>query len=178
MFDKLIDLIINFITLFQFWTVLEPYQRGVRIRLGRWVVELGPGLHFVIPLRVDNCIVENVVIETMRLKPQSLTTRDGKSIVVSSVVTFTIEDIRKFLLEVEGRNTIIEDSGYGATSNFVMHRSWSELNAMEDVGNELAKVVRRQCKRYGVNVLTVQVVDFIQCRSIRLMTTYPQTVKL
>lgn len=178
MFDKLIDKIIEFIGLFQFWIVLEPYQGGVRIRLGKWIKVLTPGPHLILPFGIDNCIYENVVVETMRLKPQSLTTKDGKSVVVSSVVTFTIEDVLKFLLEVEGRNAIIEDSGYGATSNFILHKTWQELNAMDDIGNELAKVIRRQCKLYGVKVSTVQVVDFTQCRSIRLMTTYPQTVKV
>jgi regulator of protease activity HflC (stomatin/prohibitin superfamily) len=175
MFDKLIDLIIQFIKLFQFWTVLAQYKGGIRLRLGKFNKVLKPGFHWMLPFNIDTAIWDNVVIETMRLKPQSLTTKDGKSIVVSSVVTFDIEDVVKFMLEVEGRNAIIEDSGYGATSSFIMEHTWDELNAMKDIGYELAKVVRRQAKKYGANVITVQLVDFTLCRSIRLMTTYPQT---
>lgn len=178
MFDKLIDLIIQFIKLFQFWTVIQPWQAGLRLRMGKFNKVLTPGPHWMLPFNIDAIQSDAVVIETMRLKPQSLTTKDGKSIVISSVVTFDIEDIRKFVLEVEGRNTIIEDSGYGATSTFVREHTWEELSAMKDIGNELGKVVRRLCKRYGVNVITVQLVDFTQCRSIRLMTTYPQNTKI
>jgi regulator of protease activity HflC (stomatin/prohibitin superfamily) len=173
MFDKLIDLILQFIKLFQFWVVLNPYKGGVRLRLGKFHNVLTPGFHWMLPFNIDAPLWDNVVTETMRTKPQSLTTKDGVAVVISSVVTFRIEDVKTFLLDVEGRNAVVEDSAYGATSAFIMKKTWDELCAMEDIGNELAKVVRRQAKKYGAEIISVQLVDFARCRSLRLIQPTP-----
>lgn len=177
MFDKLIDIILQFLRLFQFWVVVNAYAAGVRQRLGKFHAVLGPGFHWMLPFNVDRLIWDSVVTETLRVKPQSLTTKDGVAVTVSSVVTFRIEDIKIFLLDVEGRNAVIEDSTYGATSNFIMKRTWQELNEITDIGHELAKDVRRQAKRYGVAVDQVQVVDFARCRSLRLIQSVPKEAK-
>jgi regulator of protease activity HflC (stomatin/prohibitin superfamily) len=169
MFDKLIDLIITFAKLFQFWRVLSPYQAGVRIRLGKYHSTLGPGWHWFAPFNIDSLIEDSVVTETIEIRPQSLTTKDGKQIVLSSVVTCHIEDVKTFLLDVEGRNAALKDATCGVISDFIMKRTWAELNDIQDIGNELAKAVRRKAKMYGVNVHTVQLADFTITRSFRLI---------
>ena len=174
MFDKLIDIILQFIKLFQFWTVIDAYAAGVRQRMGKFHAVLKPGFHWIAPFSIDKVIWDSVVTETLRVKPQSLTTKDGIPVTVSSVVTFHIDDVKIFLLDVEGRNAVIEDSTYGATSDFVMKRTWEELNAINDIGNELGKDVRRQAKRYGVAIDKVQLVDFARCRSLRLIQSLPK----
>ena len=174
MLDRLVDLFLQFIKLFQFWVVIPPYRAGVRLRLGNFHAVLKNGFHFMIPFGVDDTLEDNVVIETMRVKPQSLTTKDGVSVVLSSVVTFTVEDIKTFLLEVEGRNNVVEDSSYGATADFIMKHSWAELTAFDNLGNELSKEVRKQAKRYGVRIVSVQLADFAKCPSIRLISQDPK----
>ena len=169
MFDRLIDFIVQFATIFQFCMVIAPYQRGVRLRLGKFNKVLSPGLHFFFPFWIDEILTENVVTETRRIKPQSLTTKDGKAVVLSGVVTFEIEDVRVFLLEVEGRNNVVEDASYGAISDFIMKRDWADIVAMESIGNEITKAVRRQAKKYGVNILNLQLADFTLCPSVRLL---------
>ncbi len=157
--------------MFQFWVVLPPYRGGVRLRLGKPNKVLKCGFHWMLPFNIDTVVWDNVVTETMRLKPQTLTTKDGRTIVVSSVVTFFVEDIKVFLLEVENRNSAIEDSAYGSQSTFFMKKTWAELMSMDDIGNEVTKVVRRQAKKYGANIVSVQLVDFAVCKSYRLITT-------
>lgn len=141
------------------------------MRFGKFNAVLEPGLHFFLPLWIDRVVGESVVVETMQIKPQSLTTKDGKTVVITAVVTFRIEDIRTFLLDVEGRNNVVEDSSYGSIASFVMKRTWDELVGLDDLGNELTKSVRRLAKRYGVDIISVQLIDFIQCRPLRLITS-------
>jgi len=168
MIDQLIAFLRDFIGIFQCWAVLDPYQAGVLIRFGKWKKTLGPGFYFIWPFGIDKVASENVVVETMKTDPQALTTKDGKPIVVSLVITFKIEDVKVFLLEVEGRNTVIGDMAYGATAELVMSKTWQEL-ADCDLGNELSKAVRRATKPYGVDIVRVKPMDFQQCRSLRLV---------
>jgi regulator of protease activity HflC (stomatin/prohibitin superfamily) len=170
MFDKLVDLFIQFLKFFKFTAIIKAYQTGIRLRLGKFHAVLYPGLHFYLPFFIDEILQDNTVIETMRLKPQSVTTTDGTSVIASAVVTFRIEDIKAFFLEIENRNHAIEDVACGAMATFMMKHSWEELVAMEDINNELAKTVRRQAKKYGVDVITMQLVDFTKSPSVRVIT--------
>lgn len=176
MFDKLVDFVVQFIKIFQFCTVIYAYQTGVRLRFGKFQHEISPGLRFYFPFGIDRIVTENSVIETMRVKPQSLTTSDGVELTISSVVTFRIADIRTFLLDVEGRNHIIEDSTYGTTAEFVMKHTWEELTAYDDIGNELSKAVRRKAKIYGAEIIAVQLMDFSRCWTLRLINTQPMII--
>jgi len=169
MFDKLVDLLVQCIKIFQFTIVVHAWEYGVRLRLGKFHAVLSPGLHFYFPFWLDKVLIENVVTETRKVRPQSLTTKDGKAVVISAVVTFRIKDVRTFLLDIEGRNNVVEDCTYGPIANFIMKRQWDELVAMDSLDNELTKVVRRQASKYGIDIIAIQLVDFTLCRSVRLI---------
>ena len=170
MFDKLVELIVQFIHLFFFCFITLDYERGVVLRWGKFNRLAGPGHHWKWPFLIERYFAVNVVPETMTVGPQSLTTKDNRSVVLSSVVTFRIENVQTFLLEVEGGHQVIEDSTYGVQADFVMKRTWAELCAMESISNEMAKAVRRRAKVYGVDIMSVQPCDFTASRSIRLIS--------
>jgi regulator of protease activity HflC (stomatin/prohibitin superfamily) len=166
--ERLFDFFISVLRFFQFLAIVDAYQKGVVLRFGKCQREVGPGLIWLWPFFIDRLLSENVVLETLPVGPQSLTTKDGKSIVLGTVVSFTVEDVKKFLLEVEGRNEFLEDSLYGIQSKLVMGRTWEDLyNA--DIEKELTREARKRAKEWGVNILRVQVSDFSQSRSIRLI---------
>lgn len=169
MFDRLVDFIIQFLDLFRFFTVVPCYAGGVMLRLGKFNRMLLPGFHWKWPFRIEEALSTNVVPETMPVGPQSLTTKDGTSVVISTVVTFSIVDVKTFLLGIEGAGQVIEDATYGIVAQFVMSHGWEELREGLDMANELTKAVRRHAKKYGVDVLTVQIADFTRSRSYRLM---------
>ena len=50
MFNKLIDLLITFIGLFQCWTYVPPYERGVILRRGLLNRVIGPGWQWLWPV--------------------------------------------------------------------------------------------------------------------------------
>lgn len=169
MLDKLVDLIWSSIRLFQFFVVVEDYKAGVILRFGRFHRLAKPGFTWMIPFMVEEALLANVVMETMNVGPQSLTTKDGIAIVVASVVTFEIDDARTFLLTCEGGNQVIEDATYGTVAKFMMSKTWGELAAMEDIGNELSKRVRSRAKKFGVSISSVELSDLVRARSFRLM---------
>ncbi len=184
MFDRLIDLIVTWIKLLFFGFTLQSYQRGVVLRFGKFHRFVGSGFHFKWPLDIEECHYVNVTVETMMVGPQSLTTKDDKSIVVSAVVTFRVNEIesevKKYLLEIEGAQQVIEDTVYGSVASFVMDHTWDQLRSVTpvpsgdkekllDSDNEITKVVRRLAKQYGVEIMNVKLADCTRSRSIRLM---------
>lgn len=168
MIDRLVDLLIASLRLFQAFVVIADYERGVVLRFGRFHRTIAPGFHWIIPFRCEHVLSTNVVPETMNVGPQSLTTADGQSVTLGTVVTFEIEDAKRFLLEVEGANQVIEDAAYGAQARVVMARTWEAL-MQADLPNELSKEVRKRARAYGVRVIDVQVSDFTRAKTLRLM---------
>ncbi len=168
MFDKIFEVLAKFGRFFLFWTICDPYQGGVVLRLGRFHRLLIPGFNWIWPFLIERAIECNTVAETMMVGPQSLTTTDGQHVVISTVITFEVSDPKVYLLEIQGMSRVIEDSTYGVVSENITKRSWEAIRTM-DLANELTKDVRRFAKRYGVNILRVQIGDLTTTRSIRLM---------
>jgi len=167
--------------LFFFAFTLHADQRGVVLRFGRINREVGPGFHWKFPFDIDEVYCREITPTVMVVGPQSLTTKDDVSVVISMIVTFRIEDVKVEIFEVQGSRAVIEDAMLGAVSSFVTKHTWGELrNADQDLDSEspadidkkaagIARVARRRAKKYGVNIIDVQFVDVSKSRSLRLI---------
>jgi modulator of FtsH protease HflK len=168
MLDRLVDLLIACARWFQFCVVVRDYEGGVCLRWGRYHRLLGPGFHWLWPFHIEESLLCAVVLETKITQPQSLTTKDGVSMVISTVVTFTVSDPRTFLLGVFDAQNVIEDSTVGTVSRSVEDSDWDEIRA-DGWAEKLTITVRRRAKRYGIDVQNVQPADLTRSRSIRLI---------
>ena len=72
------EFIWSILGLFQFWTIVDQYERGVVLRLGKYLRTIEPGFHWLLPLGIDRAILHEVILTTRQLDEQSLTTYDGK----------------------------------------------------------------------------------------------------
>jgi regulator of protease activity HflC (stomatin/prohibitin superfamily) len=176
MIDRLVQLLIDGAKLFKFFCVVRAFEGGVILRLGRFHREVAPGFHWLWPFELEELVYTNVVDELIEIGPQSLTTADGVSIVLSTVVTFAVKDPRKFLLEVEGANQAVADAAVGAQARYVLGKTWRELLA-SDKPEELTAIVRKRGWRYGVEVRSVEVKDFTRSRSYRLLSSANRTIE-
>lgn len=168
MFDRLIDTLIGAIHLFQFWVVVAAYERGVVLRLGILHREIGPGLHWLIPLGVDRVWCEHTVPRTMNLGPQSLTTVDGASIVVSAIVTAKIVDITRATLQVESVDHAMRDACYAEVAGVIMRQTWDKLNKIAELEPELERACQKRATKWGIEIVRVQLSDVSRSRSLRL----------
>lgn len=168
MLEKLIDALLSASRLFRVCVVMRAYERGVVLRWGRFHREVGPGFHWLWPLNVEETLSANVVLETMDLGPQSLTTADEVAVVVRPVVTFTVDDVKKFLLEVDAAKNVIEDATCGILARLVIAATWDRVRS-EEFQAEVLKKVRVAARKWGVDVTAVQFADLTRSRSLRLI---------
>jgi len=167
MFDRLIDLLLDSLGLFKFWEVVEPYEEAVVTRLGKFNRSLESGFHWVAPFAIERTYSDSVVPVTHDLAPQSLTTADGRSVVVRAVITRSITDIRKAILECEGVENVLVDSAVGAVADAVRAHTWDELSG-KPFAQELTEEVRSRAKPLGVRIHRVQLADISASRSLRV----------
>lgn len=173
MFDKLVDLIVQFIGLFRFWVIITEWEHGIILRFGKFHRMAGPGFHWRLPFDMESTYYASVNMMTRIVGPQSLTTKDDVSLIVSVVITEQIEDVKKYLLLCTHGRSIVEDSTYGAVATFIHERTWPELQGT-DIAHALEIIVRRQAKKYGVDIIQLQLVDFTKSKSLRLMQSHTE----
>ena len=167
MFDKLIDLLSNWIEQILPIFTIRHYEMGVLLRFGKYKKIVGPGIYFKLPF-FDEVISQHVVVTTLSLPPQSLYTKDKQNIVVKGVVKYRISEAKIFLLEVYDAQDAISDMTQSIIKNIIMDKSLDECIDTE-IDNTLTKKARVEAKKWGVDIQQVTLTDLAPIRSFRLI---------
>lgn len=167
MFDKLIDWLVAI------WDQLIPYLivdqqfNGVRLRFGKFIEVLQPGIHFKLPF-FDKIQTSTVVWTTISLNCQSLTTKDGKDVVIKGIIKYRISDIKTFLLEVWDSKDALSDMTQGIIFDIVKNRTWEDLQ-LNELKSQITKKTRLEARRWGIEVETVTLSDLARLTSFRVL---------
>lgn len=168
MLDKLIDFVTQFIGLFKFWVVIQPYEAALLVRLGVFIRILGPGIHWRMPFGIDMVPYESMVPTTHSLGDESTTSKDGVSVGFHAVITYKVRDIQKALLEVADVEHAVRDACCGEVGRVMRESTWEEM-LRDDILDKLTAACRKRGFRYGIEVMSVQLAGIAKVRSIRLM---------
>ena len=152
--------------LFLPWAVIDAYDGAVVLRFGCYSRTLAPGFHWIFPV-VEKVLRELVVSRIENLESQSLTTRDGHTLVVGAVVTFSIIDVRKALLEVAGIVTAIRDACTGEIAEHVKTHDWAALHR-DSLLEKVAARCDERAQVYGIRIERVRLSDMARARVMRL----------
>lgn len=169
MFDRLVELVVQFADLFRFWVVLDSFEQGVLLRLGKFERVVEPGLHFIWPFHIDHVLYENVVPTTHSLGNESTTTKDGKSVGFHAVVTYKVHDIRKAMLEINDTDHAVRDACAGEIGRVLREHNWCDIIGSAEILDKLTGACRKRGFRYGIEVMSVQFAGLALVKSIRLM---------
>ena len=167
MFDRLIDLIVKFIGLFQIYTFVAQYAEGVVLRCGKYHRTVKPGWRWQWPLNIESVLVDNVVPSTKKLGVQSLHTSDDHHINIQGVLLWKITDIRKVILDVEDADDALTDAATGYISEMVADHTWDEIRAPQFARNLKSKI-QEQAREWGIRVMKVYIADCSKTRAIRM----------
>ena len=167
MFDRLIDLISNWIEQLLPFFIIKEYEEAVVLRFGKLHRVAKPGFHWRIPF-IDDPIQQHVVITTLSLPPQSLYTKDKQNIVVKGVIKYRISDIQTFVLEVYDAQDAISDMTQSIIKNIIMDKTMDECIDPE-IDHTLAKKARVEAKKWGVEIQQVTLTDLAPIRSYRII---------
>jgi regulator of protease activity HflC (stomatin/prohibitin superfamily) len=169
MLDRLFEFVLSCLDLLRFWVVLQPFERGVQTRLGKFVKVVEPGLTFIIPLGIDHVYFETVVPRTHSLEDQSCTTTDGKQIGFQAVLTYSIRDIEAAILSVNHHEDALKDSCTGAICHTLSEYTWDSIVKNEEVLDKVTANCRKKAEKYGIKLISVQFATMSLVRTIRLL---------
>lgn len=166
MLDRLVDFLLNFIEDFIPLVIIKEYDRAVHFRGGKFLKIVNPGICWKLPF-IDKVEVRTVVTTTLSIPTQSLTTKDGKQVVVKSVVKYDVESIKDLVLEVYDPVDAISDSTQAIIKEQIANRTWEEVVDSE-TDNIITKKVRLEVKKWGINIKKVTLTDIGVIKSLRL----------
>jgi membrane protease subunit HflC len=148
-----------------FLFVIAPWEQALRIRLGKTAAMLGPGLHFKVPF-LDKVFVQGVRLRTINDGTQTITTQDGKSLTLSVVVSYAIEDISKLYLSLSRPEVTLLNTVQGTIAEVVSQTSSAELTT----DKLRAQVIERMAVGdWGLGQFDVKVTNFVYVRALRLI---------
>lgn len=168
MFDKLFDFLVSILGLFQFWAVMPVEHAGFVRRFGVPVRDLHPGWNWIWPFWVETVTTVEMRQWSDVLTAQSLRTRDGVDLVVRMMVAYQVEDARKFVLSVFDATNNIQDLAAGALAAAIV-----KAKAADVYSGDVLDVVRRRvttaARRWGIEVVKVQLTDVVAAPTYRLI---------
>ena len=154
--------------LFQCWTVVDQFEQGVVLRLGKFKRTIMPGFHWLLPLGIDRALTHEVILTARETSEQSLTTQDGYKIVISTIISYILVDIKKILLEIEEAETVLENYAYGIISELVRTHDldYIEHGLFLFEYRELFSVAALEL---GMEIKKVAIVNMSEIKTLRLL---------
>lgn len=166
--DRLVDLFVQFLHLFRFWAVVDQWEDGIVMTLGRERKKVKKGLNFVWPLGIDHVLTEAVYRRPAVLQSQSLTTADGVPVIITPIVFFRIKNARRLILKSGGHEEAIMAIVPGIVTGHVAGANWTDL-----AGDEFRQAVtsdsREAAREWGIDVIEVTWKDLVRTRTYRLI---------
>jgi len=177
MFDRLFELLGAIYESLVPWVIIQPYERGLVTRLGRFKGELQPGFHWRIPW-ADVVFNDHVTPHVSHLVGHAITTKDDKCVDFDAVVTWRIEDLRVATFEVTDVKEAIQDACAGQIATALKNTTWDDIR-VGDVLEKLPGICRRRARKWGIEVIDIQFSTLALVRNYRVSGgAQPHTVHL
>ena len=119
--------------------IAQEYQRGVILRLGRYVGLRGPGLYWIVPLGIERARTIDVRTLTVSAEQQETITRDSVTIKVNAVLWYRIVDAAKSVIEVADAHAAVYQLALTGLRNIIGQHDLDEVLQQRDKINELLR---------------------------------------
>ncbi|MHB8554186.1 MAG: slipin family protein [Candidatus Dormibacteria bacterium] len=140
--------------------VINEYERGVVLRLGRLIDVKGPGPRLIIPFGIDRMVKVDLRVMVHEVPPQDVITKDNVTVRVTAVVFFRVVDARDSYVKVRDYMSTISKTAQTTLRSILGQSTLDELLSQRDkVNAELQAVIDEQTEPWGVKVTAVEVKD-------------------
>lgn len=141
--------------------IVQQYEGGVLLRLGRLTGTRAPGFNLIIPL-VDRLYKIDTRTVTLTVEPQEIITRDNVTIKVDAVVYFAVVDPAKALLQVVDFAKATSQIALTTLRSVLGQSELDELlSHREKINHTLQQIIDGHTEPWGVKVSVVEVKDVL-----------------
>ena len=142
--------------------VAEQWERGIVLRLGRFVGLQGPGLFWVVPFvdRVSSWIDQRTI--TTSFAAEQTLTSDTVPVNVDAVLFWMVHDAQKAALEVQDYSQAVSWAAQTALRDIIGRTPLADLlRGREQIEAELQALIDSRSNPWGVTVSSVEMRDVV-----------------
>src|SRR6266498_1428846 len=130
--------------------IVQQYERGVIVILGRLTGAKGPGLFWVPPI-ITRMIKVDLRVVTLTVPPQEVISRDNVTIKVTAVVYFYVVDPVAAVVNVMNYMQATTQIGQTTLRNVLGQSDLDELLSQRNkINRELQIIIDEHTERWGV----------------------------
>lgn len=153
----LVLVLIAFIALFSSVRIIQQYEKGVVLRLGKFRSLADSGINFIMPF-VESIIKVDMREKVIEVTPQKVITKDNVTVVVDAVIYYKVIDPVKAEFEVQDFALAATTLAQTNLRNLVGDKTLDETLVARDVINtNLRDVLDEATHTWGVKVTRVEV---------------------
>jgi regulator of protease activity HflC (stomatin/prohibitin superfamily) len=138
---------------------INEYERGVKLRFGKYKCIMEPGWRLVLPI-IDSMKKIDIRTKAVDVPEQDAITKDNVSIRINAVLYYKVFDASKVVLAVENYGFAVSQLAQTTMRNAVGAVSLDELLAERDkISTEICKVIDEATDPWGIKVENVELKD-------------------
>ena len=136
--------------------IVNQYERGIVLRLGKYSRTLSPGLRIIFPY-IDKMTKVDVRTTPMDIPKQEVITRDNVTVNVDAVVYFKVLNAEKAVLETTNysyaTSTFAQTALRDVTGNFDLDEI---LSKRDEISEKIREIVDVQTDKWGIDIENVK----------------------
>lgn len=141
--------------------VVDQYERGVVLTLGKYSGTRSPGLTWIFTLfGIQKIIKIDLRITTVDIPQQEVITRDNVPVGINAVVYFHVENAEKAILNIKDFTLAVAQYAQAALRDVIGGIELdSLLSEREKTADEIQKIVDVTTQNWGINVIDIKIQD-------------------
>jgi len=149
------------------WFV-QPDESGVKITLGKYVKDCGPGWYTDWPL-IHTFIKVNTAVQGVKFAVQTVTTKDDVDLAIRGAVLYRISNARKAIFETANFDESLEAVACGVIESFIADKTYAEVRDRKALKAEIMKGLRDEASGWGIKLMRTYIPDIGRVKNIRVL---------
>ncbi len=148
--------LIGLITLLKSVRIVNQYEKGLVVRLGKYSTTADSGVIFLIPF-LDRLILVDMREQVISVEPQQVITKDNVLVTVDAVIYYKVVDPVKAEFEISDFNYAATTLAQTNLRNLIGDKQLDEvLTARDHINNNLRTVLDEATNAWGVKITKVE----------------------
>ena len=147
------------------WVIIQPWQTGIRVRLGNSVKRLSGGIYFRFPY-FDSVFIQENRLRSTEMPMQTLTSKDIKTVTLNGSFGYSIIDIQTLYTTLFHPEKTLQNIAMNEMATFIWNSDLKDV-VPEDI--EKAVLLKLKEGNYGIKFEYFKITNFAVVKTFILI---------
>lgn len=147
--------------------IVQPYEQGIYMRLGKFVRVLNQGMNFVCPL-INNVVKLDLRTEVLDVPKQEVITKDNSPVGVDAIIYIKVTDPRGAFFEVTDYRLATVNLAQTTLRSIIGEMELDQiLSSRERINTSLRDILDENTDKWGVKIEAVEIKEVDPARKVK-----------